>query len=311
MNRIRTLFFAVLGMAALVGQGRADFIQSFAYTDRGVYTGTFSRFTTLNDAQAGVNAVGGPTTLAPTDLSVFFARDIVSGIGTNYDMLVQGAGGQTAQFLNQWFYSTTPNPGEGNPNNTSSRFVQIDDIDGSTPLSQKGYWTSPALDQFRLQVTGQNALATPGDPNGEPDLARLSADGILPGSNPNGFGNWLSYNLDLTFDGLNGVLDTNIAPNFYRSNGDPTAINGTFTGIFQMNDQADSPFYRVDLTITQGDTYGFVNANQLDPSNPYLTSTFGSANVNVAAVPAPPSLLLGGVGIVMGLLVRRQRATVV
>ena len=51
MNRFRMFTLAVLGLAALVGTSRADFIQSFAYTDRGVYTGTFTRYTTLNDAQ--------------------------------------------------------------------------------------------------------------------------------------------------------------------------------------------------------------------------------------------------------------------
>ena len=309
MLRFRSLVLAVLGTVALVGTGRADFIRSFAYTDRGVYTGTFTRYTTLNDAQAGTNAIGVPGTLAPTDLSVFFARDIVSGIGANYDPLVQGAGGQTAQLYNQWFYSTTTPPGTGNPNNTSDRFVQIDDIDGSTPVSHSGYWTSPSLNQFRLQVAGQNAFAIPGDPNGDPDIARFSAPGILPASNPNGLGNWISYNLDLTFDGLTGVLDPSLGANFYRSNGDPTAISGSFAGLFQMNVDPTG-FYRVDLTVSQGNTFGFVNAAILDPSNPYLASTFGSAQIGVTAVPAPPSVLLAGFGLVMGLMIRRQRAKV-
>ena len=78
MLRFRSLVLAVLGTVALVGTGRADFIRSFAYTDRGVYTGTFTRYTTLNDAQTNTNAVGVPRPLSPTDLSVFFARDIVS-----------------------------------------------------------------------------------------------------------------------------------------------------------------------------------------------------------------------------------------
>lgn len=306
MSPYRVLTMAVLGMAVLAGSVRADFIQSFAYTDRGVYTGTFTRHTTLNDAQAGVNSVAGPVAIAATDLSVFFVRDVVSGIGANYDPLVQGAGGQTAQFLNQWFYNPATNP-----NNTSDRFLQIDDIDGSTPVSHSGYWTSPALDQFRLQVSGQNATATPGDPNGEPDLARFSMAGFIPGANPNAFGTWLTYDLDLTFDGLTGVLDTGIAPGFYRSNGDPTAISGTFSGIFQMNDQPDNPFFRVDLTVTQGNTFGFVNANILDPDVPYLSSTFGSGQIGTTSVvPAPPGVLLAGVGIAMGLFVRRRRAGV-
>jgi hypothetical protein len=302
MRPFRVLTMAVLGMAALAGAVRADFIQSFAYTDRGVYSGTFTRHTTLNDAQAGVNVVAGPVAIAPTDLSMFFVRDVVSGIGANYDGLVQGPGGQTAQFFNQWFYN--PN---SNPNNTSDRFVQIDDIDGSTPVSHRGFWTDPSLTQFRLQVSGQNATATPGDPNGEPDLARFSMAGFIPGANPNAFGTWLTYDLDATFDGLNGVLDTGIAPGFYRSNGDPTAINGTFTGVFQMNDQPDSPFFRVDLSISQGTTFGFLNANTLDPDNPYLASTFGSAQVGTNVVPAPPGVILAGVGVVMGLIARHRR----
>jgi hypothetical protein len=303
MRPFRVLTMAVLGMAALAGAVRADFIQSFAYTDRGVYAGTFTRHTTLNDAQAGVNSVAGPVPIAATDLSMFFVRDVMSGIGGNYDALVQGPG-QTAQFFNQWFYNPPVNP-----NNTSARFIQIDDIDGSTPVSHSGSWTSPALDQFRLQVSGQNAAG--GDPNGEPDLARFSMSGFIPGANPNAFGTWLTYDLDVTFDGLNGVLDAGIAPGFYRSNGDPTAINGTFTGVFRMNDEPDSPFYRVDLSVTQGDTFGFLNASVTDPDNPYLVSTFGSAQVGTAVVPAPPGVILAGVGVMMGLIARRQRKRIV
>lgn len=304
MRPFRVLTMAVVGMAALAGAVRADFIQSFAYTDRGVYAGTFTRHTTLNDAQAGVNAVAGPVPIAATDLSMFFVRDVVSGIGANYDPLVQGAGGQTAQFLNQWFYNPATNP-----NNNPNRFVQIDDIDGSTPVSHRGFWTTPALDQFRLQVSGQNATATPGDPNGEPDLARFAMAGFIPGANPNGFGTWLTYDLDVTFDGLTGVLDAGIAPGFYRSNGDPSAINGTFTGVFQMNDEATNPFYRVNLTVSQANTFGFLNAGTLDPDNPYLASTFGSAQVGTNVIPAPPGVILAGVGIAMGLIARRRRQT--
>ncbi|MFO0935977.1 MAG: hypothetical protein U0798_05605 [Gemmataceae bacterium] len=311
MYRYRSYFLAVLGMAALVGSVRADYIQSFAYTDRGVYTGTFARYTSLGDATGAVNPVPGSTfTLSATDLSMFFSRDVASGIGANYDPLVQGAGGQTAQFLNQWFYSTTPTPGVGNPNNTTNPFIQFDNITGSSVTSQKGFWTDSNLNQFQLQVTGQHAFSTPGDPSGDPDIARFQANGVnTPATNPNGLGDWVSYDLNLTFGGLNGVLDSGIAPGFYRADGDPTSISGTFTGIFTMNDDPTG-IYRVDLTITEGNTYGFANQGLLDPSNPYLSSTFGSAQIGVSAVPAPPGVLLAGIGVAMGLFVRRSRARV-
>jgi hypothetical protein len=305
-RRKKSWLLAVLLFSASAETLRADFITSFAYTDRGVYSGTFTRHTTLNDAQAGLNAVTGPVLIAPMDLSMFFVRNVPSGIGPSYDMLVNGGvGGNTAQFYNQWFYSTTPNPGFGNPNNSDQRFIQIDDYNGSTPVSHRGFWTSGTYDTFRLEVSGENALATPGDPDGEPDRSRMAQPGIIPGSNPNAFGNWVSYNLDLTFGGLNGVVDNGIAPGFIRSNGDPTSISGSFLGVFQMNDQSANPYYRVSFSISQGNTYGFVNANNLDPANPYLASTFGSVQVSV--IPAPPAMVLAGIGAIVGLWVRRRQ----
>jgi hypothetical protein len=297
MTRIIGIGLAFVLAATTV---KADFITSFAYTDRGIYSGTFTRHTTLNDAQAGTGAVAGPVAVVPTDLSVFMVRNVPMGIGPMYDMLVNGGvGGNTSQFLNQWFYQA---PGVPNLANNDQRFVQIDDYDGSTPVSHRGYWTSTQLDTFRLQVSGENAFAAPGDPDAEPDRARFGQAGFIPGSNPAAYGTWVSYDLDLTFGGLNGVLDNAIAPGFIRSNGDPSSITGSFTGIFQMNDQPNDPFYRVTLDITQGNTYGFVNAANLDPDTPYLESTFGSAQV----VPAPPAIVLAGLGLFGALAVRRR-----
>lgn len=298
MMRIFGIGLALLATAAAA---KADFITSFAYTDRGIYSGTFTRHTTLNDAQAGTGAVAGPVAIAPTDLSVFMVRNVPSGIGPTYDMLVNGGvGGNTSQFLNQWFYAA---PGIPNFANDDQRFVQIDDYDGSTPISHRGYWTSNQLDTFRLQVSGLNANTIPGDPDGEPDRARFAQAGFIPGTNPNAFGTWVSYDLDLTFGGLNGVVDNAIAPGFIRSNGDPSSIVGSFTGIFRMNDQATDEFYRVNLNVTQGNTYGFVNAANLDPNAPYLESTFGSAEV----LPAPPAIVLAGLGVFGALALRRRR----
>lgn len=306
MRRMKSWLLAAFLLSASANTLHADFITSFAYTDRGVYSGTYTRHTTLNDAQAGLNAVTGPVLIAPMDLSMFFVRNVPSGIGASYDVLVNnGVGGNTAQFYNQWFYSTTSNPGFGNPNNNDQRFIQIDDYNGSTPVSHRGFWTSNSYDTFQLQVSGENARANPGDPDGEPDRSRFAQPGHIPGANPNAFGNWVSYDLDLTFGGLNGFVDNGIAPGFIRSNGDPTSISGSFLGIFQMNDQSTNPFYRVSLSISEGNTYGSLNNNILDPSSPYLPSTFGSLQVSV--IPAPPGMVLAGLGAFVGLWVRRRR----
>lgn len=306
MNSCRFLL-AWLAITTLSASVQADFIKSFAYTDRGVYSGSFTRHTTLGDAQAGASPVSSGL-LGPKDLSLFFVHDVVSGIGPLYDSLVNnGIGGNTAQLYNQWFYNAVTPPGVPNLNNDPAMFLQMDDFDGSTPVSHRGFWTSPSLDQYRLQVSGQNATATPGSPTGEPDRSRLAVAGNTPAANPSGFGTWVSYDLDLTFDGLFGSPSGLFGPNFFVSKGEPSAISGTFTGIFQMNNEPTAPFFRVTTGVTLGQTYGFVNRNDLDPNEPYLESTFGGPILLVTAVPAPPGVFLAGFGAIVGLLAVRRR----
>lgn len=302
----RCVLSASLALAVSAAAARADYIPSFAYTDRGVMTGTFTRHATLADARAGTNGTA-TGTVGRTDLAVFFVRDILAqGLGSPYANYYGGPG--TAQFFNQWFYQV-PN-GPTNPANDGNNFVQVDDVDGSAVVSHRGFWTDSTFSTFRLQVHGENATALPGDPVGDPDGSRFAMAGNIPDTNAPGYGTWIEYDFELTAGGLNGVLAPNsiVGPAFVRSDGDPTSLTGTFTGLFRMNDQADNPFYRVDLTVGLGDTYGYVFQNFLTGSDyTYTPSAFGSAEVAVNPIPAPPAAVLAGVGAGVVLLRRVGR----
>ena len=197
-----------------------------------------------------------------------------------------------------------------NPARDANNLVQIDDNNGSTVTSHSGSWTNTSLTQFRITVAGQNA-------NTADDLARLAVGASsLPPSNPGGYGTWLSYNLDVTFGGLNGVLNptftTAFGSNFYTSSGDPTTATGTFNGIFQMTGDG---FYRVNLNVVKGDTYGYTNRNNgvIDEftqnstgvTNGYYISQFGGS-LAPAAVPVPPSVVMGAIGALTLLGLRRR-----
>ncbi len=315
MVRVRFFAFVLIAVCFLgtTAVTQAAFVTSYAYSDRVVYTGTYSRFVTAADAQNNTNAVNSGA-VRQNDLSLFYARGITTpGIGgpgvVSYDSLLAAGGtGNYSQFLNSAFYGIPG--GAPNPARDANNLVQIDDNNGSTVTSHSGSWTDTSFTQFRLTVAGQNA-------NTADDLARLAVGAAsLPVSNLGGYGTWLSYNLDVTFGGLNGVLNstftTAFGSNFYTSSGDPTTATGTFNGIFQMTGDG---FYRVNLNVVKGDTYGYTNRNNgvideftfdaLGIRNGYYISQFGGS-LAPAAVPVPPSVVLGAIGALTLVGLRRR-----
>ncbi len=311
MVRVRffTFVLTVIGFFATTVATQAAFVTSYAYSDRVVYNGTYSRFATAADAQNNTNAVSSGA-LQPKDASLFYARGIttpgIGGAGTfSYDSLLAAGGtGNYSQFFNSAFYGIPG--GAANPARDANNLVQIDDNNGSTVTSHSGSWTNTSFTQFRLTVAGQNA-------NTADDLARLAVGASsLPVSNPGGYGTWLSYDLDVTFGGLNGVLNPTFGPGFYTSSGDPTTATGTFNGIFQMTGDG---FYRVNLNVVKGDTYGYTNRNNgvIDEftrdssgvTNGYYISQFGGS-LAPAAVPVPPSVVLGAIGALTLVGLRRR-----
>ena len=154
---------------------------------------------------------------------------------------------------------------------------------------------------------------------GDPDLARLAIGGVsAQPSNTRNYGDWLDYNVDITFGGLTGTLNPTFGPGFYTSSGDPTSATGTFTGVFQRYGAtpAGDDFFRVNLNVVLGNTYGFANRNngvideftlqQLGPpANGYYISQFGGS-LAPAAVPVPPSVVMGAIGAITLLGLRRR-----
>ncbi len=311
MVRVRFFAFVLIAVSFLgtTAVTQAAFVTSYAYSDRVVYNGTYSRFVTAADAQNNTNAVNSGA-VRQNDLSLFYARGITTpGIGgpgvVSYDSLLAAGGtGNYSQFLNSAFYGIPG--GAPNPARDANNLVQIDDNNGSTVTSHSGAWTNPNFTQFRMTVAGQNA-------NTADDLARLAVGAAsLPVSNLGGYGKWLSYNLDVTFGGLNGVLNPTFGPGFYTSSGDPTTATGTFNGIFQMTGDG---FYRVNLNVVKGDTYGYTNRNNgvIDEftqnstgvTNDYYISQFGGS-LAPAAVPVPPSVVLGAIAALTLVGLRRR-----
>lgn len=307
--RFSTLILMAVGFLGTTAFAQAAFVKSYSYSDRVVYNGTYSRFATAADAQNNTNVVASGT-VRQNDASFFYARGIttpgIGGPGTlSYDSLLAAGGtGNYSQFFNAAFYRIPGGP--TNPSRDANNLVQIDDNDGTTVTSHSGSWTNPSLTQFRMTVSGQNANTTD-------DLARLAVGASsLPLSNPGGYGTWLSYDIDVTFGGLNGVLNPAFGPGFYTSSGDPTSATGTFNGVFQMTGNG---FYRVNLNVVKGDTFGYLNRNNgvidgntfddLGITNGYYISQFGGS-LAPAAVPVPPSLVMGAIGALTLLGLRRR-----
>lgn len=325
--RFSTLILMAVSFLGTTAATQAAFVKSYSYSDRLVYSGTYSRFTTAANAQNNTNATSNGT-VAPRDLSTFFARGITNpGIGgpgeLSYDSLIAAGGtGNYSQFSNQAFYQVPG--GSPNPNRDPNNLVQIDDINGNSVTSHTGFFTNAALTQFRLMVSGQNAFADRNIPMndpafGDPDLARLAIGGLpTQASNPSNYGNWLDYNVDITFGGLNGTLNPTFGPGFYSSSGDPTSATGTFTGVFQRYGATPlgDDFFRVNLNVVLGNTYGFANRNngvideftlqQLGITNGYYISQFGGFQNAPAVVPVPPSVVMGAIGALTLLGLRRR-----
>jgi hypothetical protein len=243
--------------------------QFYVDSDRFTYTGTVTAYNSLTDAQQGSNAQATYALDQTRDLSLYQSQQYPGDTNSNI-------------IMTNWYSQVVPGPlGTGNPNNVADGFTQLYDNDASTVGSASGYWTSDALNQFALHVSGENALA--GD-----DFSRLW------NGTGNDSGTFLSYTLEMVmnFDAA-ATLDGN---GFYMLEAEPNSVLGTFSGIFQGT---DSLFYTFNTTIgLDGNWAWSQRENLLESFDP---SVFGSATV----VPEPMTLLLTGIGLA-GLGLRRR-----
>jgi hypothetical protein len=261
-------------------------------TDRFGYTGSYTKYATLADAQAGTNAIG-TGTVQQRDLSLYFVNN-APAFYTDANII------STA-----WYYTTqTQGYGWGNPNNTNLSFLQMynDPAQGLSPLigTADSYWTSAALNEFHITASGAGANTTNAAARfGDTDSA--STGGATAGT-------FHSYNLEATISGLNTAVYDSLT-GFYESTGDPNGVSvtGTFTALFE-NTSPHAPsngFYKINLTLNNT-SWAYDNQGSLQ-GIPFGTSIYGSTNV----VPEPSSLVLaglGGLGFGVTALRRRRKA---
>jgi len=239
-------------------------------SDRFGYTGSYTTYNSLSDAQNMTNSVGSGT-IGQTDLSMFFTNNAENTpnpyTNSNY-------------FLTAWFYTTTgPNQGDNNPNNQVANFIQIanDPALLSVPLigTANAHWSS-SLTQFTIAASGANA-----------DYTNSVARFLTPlGDTSTTF---LSYSLNATFSGLNKA-SFNPTDGAYESTGDTAgmSVNGTFTAL--AYNSTTGGYYDINLALNTT-SYVYSNLSNLDSSVYAYTPSFFSAS---AVVPEPSSMAVVG-----------------
>jgi len=276
-------------------------------TTRFGFDGTIQRFDSEADARAGANQVGDDIIVEDRDIGLFI--NSFDGVG--------GAPGDRNIIMGPWWFTQDEFFGSGqgragwgnDRGNTGVGFLQLFDTDASTDtsvdMSFSGFDGS-AYTQFNLALTGENATTAD-------DFARLSAI-----DNVNDGGRFLDYVLELTALGLNGQPTTIGGLPFIEAIGEPTAVTGSFSGLFELTENQTSPdnqgFYLFDFTLDL-DNYAYENRADLTPNisldggNTFFDSTFQTSSFTAQAeIPTPATLGLLATGLLgLGFAVRRRR----
>lgn len=273
-DRKMTYGLAVVALFALTGRSEAGL---FVNSESIGYTGSWTRYGSLADAQNGVNAIGSGM-VPQRDLSIYVTRN-APDVWPN-----------STYILTNW-YSGSPNP-----NNTNFGFLQIANDPASygqpsLSATAKGFWTDGSLSSYRLEVSGNGATTANA-------FARFGE--IAGGAGSTTAGIFHNFALDVTFGGLSGAY--NPVTGRFESTGPPTSATGSFTAIFENTgtDPSRNGFYAINLTINNT-SWAAQNGN-VDPSAQSFTS-------NVVVTPEPTSLLVFGGCLVGGAFWLRRRRT--
>lgn len=271
--------------------------------DNFTYSGTVTRYATLDDARNQTNATGGPYTIATATNGPRSTRTNARDGQIAVTSEAPAAYGTPLTYVSTtWYFTTTPASGDGwgNPNNTNDGFIQY--YLQSNPTVTGGW--QPGHTQFRLTVAGGN-----GD---EGNAARLwpapdSGAAAISG------GTFVDFNLDVTATFASAAV-VNGTTNWYETSAMPSSVTGTLTGIFQ-NDQTNTTsyngFYRFNYAVTgpgswaadQGATWGS-GEQRYSPES--LWAAPQAAAATLAPVPGLGIPALLGLSLALGLLMVRR-----
>ena len=274
MKKIIVKYMLAVAVLAISCIANAD--NTFtAISHKSSYFGTSTRYSNLNDAIAGVNAID---TFDTGSVRVDFGIEIDS---SDYTYVTS-----------TWFYTTNTEHGEysgwGNSvANSRTGFLQIYDSDNSTINSMEGHFGSydgSYYTTFNVNVSG--GFIDPYSAWGTPTNWNSAAS--------HGRGDFISWSLDLTYSGLEGSM----VGNDIISNNHPTDVTGVFTGLFvDMN----GDYHTILINDFNAEAWSYDTRNSLygDFYDSYFSET-------VATVPAPGAILLAGFGTAIVGKVRRR-----
>ena len=239
------------------------------------YEGVWQKFDTLNDAQGNTSS---------TDSGIISTRDLQFQFSDE-------PGNSLFAFVTG--FNLTADDGTQNPSNMNEGFLQIYDL-GATTVTEADYsFFNSDNSGFQIQITGENALRFSSN---QYTRAGVGPDAAAPGNQ--GGGNWLNYDFDMTFSGLDSNLDGESAVTTEEA-GD---VSGSGFILFQFTDSdfpASLGFYRINLNIGD-DSWAVAN-------NPPSTFT-NEIESDQGVVPEPRAFaLISGIFAAFALL-RRRRA---
>ena len=273
----------------------------YVSTDRTSYSGGVAQYATLADAQAGVNALAGPTAFAPRNTTEPLntpARDLAIWVASDAPDAVSPGYANANVLMTAWYYTITgPGAGWGNPNNTNGGFFQIYDLTAATLTSQTGTWSADRK-AFTRQIAGANAAAAEYGRSWVPGAENQAAGATAA--------DFASYALSVTF-GFDEAAQYDATAGGWYLQAEPTSVSGTLSGVF-TNTSTTHPalngFYAFAYTLGL-DSWVYANQNSLVGDYDTMTpSEFFSTTV---VVPEPGAVLLGLIGLAAAGVAGRRR----
>lgn len=278
-------------LAAIASASHADAPLFVSYENLN-YSGTVTRYGSLEDAKAGSNALGTHTIATATngsqstlpnarDGQVFVGRSAPGYATPDY-----------AYFSTSWYFTETPGNGYGwgNPNNTNDGFIQFYNY-GTLATTIDGGWSN-AGKTFTLNMSG-------GDGDSD-NAARLWAPDNVGGPASVTGGTFHAFDLGMVASFTNAAT-VNGSTGWLESNATPMSLTGSVTGIFenQGTDTSVHGFYAFNFTLANGSWAADVGATYPGGIIP---------SVFAAPVPEPEAygLALAGLAVV-GLFGARRR----